>query len=567
METDRDQEFALQGLAAGAVGAESLRAEGMAAFQAKDYAKAAELLQKATAADPKIKDGFRDLGRAFYELRRDEEAVAAFARQVEVEPFHEDAYAWRAHALGRLNRWDDAEKDLEKQIEVAPFKVWSYEKLAERRSRQARYAEASDLFARAATIEPKKAERWVRLGEAQARAGRADDARRSLETAATLEPDGFLKLESARAYKVLGDVAKAGELAESAAASLARRAAELAPSRVDESDLFWTDRLAEAWHLVGVSAAAAGNAEKAERYLDAAWQLSFGAESAWALGDLREKQGKLAQAVQMWSMAAAVPNSRYLVPEDRQARIQAAIDKLPPAASPVAPVPSWRNGPAKPAQQEAAEAHLMELRTIRLPGPVSADVTEDVLVLTDLEGRIERIVNVSRRNQAAFDRQVPKVGTARIMSPRPSGEPVKTLRRALLACSSVSGCALVLDLPGVGKVQTSGTGASARIASLEPKAGSSLVPGQTVTVKAMVHYERVEGFAVVQLGAVDQAGTPLFEPGVLETVNTAAGDVELKATFVVPSGATRVDVVVAFTSGSDARDTVLSPTSYTVKAP
>jgi tetratricopeptide (TPR) repeat protein len=454
------------------------------------------------------------------------------------------------------------EKDLEKQIEVAPFKVWSYEKLAERRQAQGRLGEACDLYARAAAIEPRKAERWVDLGHAQARAGRAEEARRSLEQATPLEPADWLKLRSAQAYRTLGDMARAGELAESAAASLARRIGDLVPSQVDEDDLYWAERLAEAWHIVGLSAATGGDEAKAERYLDAAWRLSFSPESAWALGDLREKQGKLAQAVQMWSMAAAVPSASHRLPADRQARIEAAIRGLPnpPATT---PRPSWPG--AKPARQEAAEAQLMELRTIRVPGPVAVDLTEDVLVLADGDGRIERIVNVSRRSEAAFDRQVPKLGASRLASPRPGLEPLKTLRRALFACSTLSGCALVLDLPGMGTVQTGKSVASLRIVSLEPEEGTALSPGQSVTVAMRLHYEIGWKRGFVSLGAVDQAGTPLVEPSAMETVTAPSGDIDLKVTFMVPSGASRVDVLVAVGGGSGPDDIALIPKSYPVK--
>jgi tetratricopeptide (TPR) repeat protein len=182
IETDRDQKFSVLGsVAQGEVAsARDFHTRGLAAFERKEYAKAVELLAKATESDAKVEDGFLDLGRALREAGQAAEAIVAFGRQIELEPFHETSYAERAHTLIELKRWEEAEKDLLKQIEVAPFKSWSYERLGFRRFWEGRFSEAVDYYARAAAIEPKKAERWVDLGSAQHKAGRLEDARASL---------------------------------------------------------------------------------------------------------------------------------------------------------------------------------------------------------------------------------------------------------------------------------------------------------------------------------------------------------------------------------------------------
>jgi hypothetical protein len=178
---------------------------------------------------------------------------------------------------------------------------------------------------------------------------------------------------------------------------------------------------------------------------------------------------------------------------------------------------------------------------------------------------------VSRRSPAAFDRQVAKLGAARLTLARPAGEPVKTVRRALLACSSVSGCALVLDLPGVGRVAAADTekgrkSSSFRIVGLEPKEGTTLAAGGSVAIRARVHYEIEAGFAVLSLGAVDESGRSLVDPPVIETVTTRSGDAELKASLSVPAGARRVDLLIALTAGERPEDTVVVPSTFPVKA-
>lgn len=225
--SDRDQKFLILGdiASAAAPTPAALHAEGLAAFDRKDYAKAVELLRKATEADPKLKGGFLDLGRALYEAGKSDEAVAAFTKQAEANPFHESAYAWRAHALERLGRGDEAEKDLLKQIEVAPFEAWAYNTLADRRTRQKRPREAADLYSRALAIEPKAEGRWVDLGWAEARGGRPAEARAALAHARSLDLPDWMKISAGGAYLLAGDARAAAEVASEGLAEMTPRSA------------------------------------------------------------------------------------------------------------------------------------------------------------------------------------------------------------------------------------------------------------------------------------------------------------------------------------------------------
>jgi hypothetical protein len=147
-------------------------------------------------------------------------------------------------------------------------------------------------------------------------------------------------------------------------------------------------------------------------HLDAAWRVWFLPDAAWALGNLREKQGRLAEAVAFWSMAAYVPTADLNLPADRQSRIEAACRRLPTARpqSPEAarPVLSTKGDSVRvsemvtvlpgPSQQLEAQQRLMELRTVALNGPVLADLIEEVLLLTSPDGSVERVRNLSRRD-------------------------------------------------------------------------------------------------------------------------------------------------------------------------
>jgi tetratricopeptide (TPR) repeat protein/transglutaminase-like putative cysteine protease len=431
IETDRAQEFSiLGGVVSGPAGSPgALHKEGLTALEQKDYAKAVELLRKATEVDPPIKDGYEDLGRALRKLGKKEEALQAFSRQIEIDPFHELAFSERALILMGLGRWEEAEKDLLKQIDVAPFKAWSYQRLAERRMNQKRFHEAADLYSRAAALEPKEADVWLDLAWAHQMDGRADEARAALDRVRALNPADWLQLRAGSVYDALGNPGPAAELATSVLPSVRQRLAALSATTFGEEDLYWVGQLAEAWYLIGAAALATGDGPKADRYLDAAWKLVFLPKAAWALGSLRDKQGRLAEAVELWSMASSEPTASWELPADHSRRLDSARRRLPAA--------------------EQRSNHLMELRTIHLTGPVLADLTLDVLLLVGADGRVEQVRDIFRKNPKGLDRQLAAVGPIKVKLSRPDERAVKAVLRGLLACSHATTCAIFLDLPGI----------------------------------------------------------------------------------------------------------------------
>jgi tetratricopeptide (TPR) repeat protein len=547
---DHRQEFGVEGgaAAASAPTAEDLREEGLAAFEKQDYVRAVERLQKAAEADPKLQDVFEDLGRALTRLGSEEEAVAALTRQVEITPFHESAYAWRAYVLDRLGRDEEAERDLLKQIEVAPFKPWSYERLAERRANEEKLAEAADLYARAASIEPKEPERWLDLGLVQVRAGKQSEARQSIDRATSLDPEAWMRVLAADAYRTLGDLSRAGELAESALPSIRRRLARLTPDSFGEGDIYWTERLIDSWTLLGQAADAAGDAARAERYLEAAWRVGFSPRAGWTLGERCLTQGRLPEAVELLSMAAFVPSAGLHLPADRQARIDSLRGRLPAPEPGLMPVPG--------------ETQLTELRMLRPTGPAVAALNEEVLLLVGADCRVEHIAPRSPTSGAAIETQVAKLGPIRLSWPRPDGEPLRVVLSALLACSTASGCVLIRDLPGMKRVSEDDPG-SIRIVSVDPNDGAKVAPGAQVTVKATVHYELKGPSGRIALVVQDQAGKSV---GTVRSrvVTQRAGELALEVTFSVPGDATRLDVFVPLTSREGAATRTVATAHYVV---
>jgi len=430
VDKDREQDFWIEpsrGASVAAASAEALHKDGLAAFEKKDYEKAIAALEKAVAADPKLEDGFEDLGRALRDAGRREDALKAFTRQIELNPFHEYAYAERAYTLQEMNRSEEGERDLIKQIDVAPLKSWSHERLGEIRMRQKRYDDSARYYASAASIEPKKVQNWTELGWAHALAQRPQEAATAFERSRVLDPPDWQAVRIAAGFKYIGDLKAAGEITEQALPKLSERLAALTSARFGSGDLYWAARLLEAWELIGACALASGDTARAERYLVSAWEGGFLPEAAWHLGVIRERQKRPDEAASLWSAATAIP-VWWNRPADFEQRLATAK--------------------AKAGRPETAGL-LTKLRTTTLRGAPTEDFTVEVLVLVGTDGRIEGAQNLSPKNQAAFDRARPRLTAATVSFPRPDQLSAKMVRRGLFACYRLSTCLVVFDIPGV----------------------------------------------------------------------------------------------------------------------
>jgi hypothetical protein len=207
-----------------------------------------------------------------------------------------------------------------------------------------------------------------------------------------------------------------------------------------------------------------------------------------------------------------------------------------------------------PGRQQRAKERLTELRTVRVAGPGVRNLTEEVLLLAGTDGRVEKMVNLSRKDERAFAEQLPKLASFRLEWPRPDELPHKAVRRGLFTCSTATGCAVVLDLPGMqslsgafdpSPVQVAKSHDVIRIVKLEPPEGSELRAGRTVVVVATVAYEVAAEEAIAAMLIQDQARRPLTDRSLYKTVKRGKGEVTLRGTIKVPADATHLGVLLA----------------------
>lgn len=522
--TDREQEFILGPVRNASTDAASLQERGNAAYDDGKYQEAADLLREAASADPKLKDVHQDLGLAYRKLKREQDAVTAFSRQIEVSPFHEGAYAERAYSLFALQKPGDAEKDLLKQIEVAPFKDWSYARLAQRRMEQGRHSEAAELYDRALTIDGSSFSRWMALARARIETGERDLAVRALEGAGKTTLAAGYRTEIAQSYRELGDLKAAARWAEMDLEPLAQRLGRIDPAALKESDLVLSQRLAEAWTIIGEEAARSGDVPRAERFLKAAWETGLRPAAAFALGRLRLTQGREAAAARLWAAASGAGPWKGM-PSDFEAQLAELRRKAPGAPNAVEVVGT--------------------VRFQKLIATTTATLTADVLVLQD-GGRVTAIKGLSDEAEAKVNtvrRRIVGVAAPTTFPDAPSG---RVIRRGLLACHPASGCQIAYDLENTAARST--PAGQLELIRISPARNEALKAGASVRVEAMVRAMLSEG-ATGTLGLMVTTGGR--EP--LTTVpirDLTAGTTEhtLTAEFTVPADATRVTIFIGLSA-------------------
>jgi tetratricopeptide (TPR) repeat protein len=434
VKADWRQEFPMEAFAAALSPsletADALNDAGVEAFDRGKFEEAADLLRRAVDKDPRHKWAWNNLGRAQRRLHQPEEALRSFDRQIEINPYDLYAYENRGATLYfDLSRPDDAEKDFLKQIEIAPLEYYAYRDLASLKTSQGRWDEAADLLGRAVSARPSDKELWLALSWARARAGRVDTAA-AVERAIALDSGPRAAIIAARALAAAGDVEGAARIVAGKLPALLASLDSVETARLEsesrEREVLF---VSESWRLLGASALRSGDLSTAERYLVAAWELASTPDAAADLGALREKQGRLPEAIAVWANGSFFPSPRGNASKrelDRVVGNPAKVEEL-----------------VRTAPQELAKRHVQ-----KLPGSAPEKTSIRLRLLVDEAGRVRDVRAEKSQDAAELDALRDRVLAVNLPSANPDGATFQVVRGGTLECHTELGCNLGLDLYG-----------------------------------------------------------------------------------------------------------------------
>jgi tetratricopeptide (TPR) repeat protein/transglutaminase-like putative cysteine protease len=375
-----------------------------------------ESLKRATQVDPRFIRAWLWLADIYMYQRRTDSALDAMRSAIANDPQQSLSYKGLGFALTRLKRYDDAISAWQRLIAIAPDDPDGPANLGSTFFAAKRYNDAVSAFESATRLSPNSTPLYVRLGTAYIRAGNENKAldvyKKALEMDPTPEMYNDVGYELADANKQLPLALQYAEKAvhDEEEASTKVNLQELKDLRISSFLVAYWDTLGWVYFRMGVY-------DKAESYLNSAWQAGQYGAVGDHLGQLYEKEHKLPAALRMYNLALEA----YPSLEDTPARMR-----------------NLAHVPLPPNRTSAGE-ELSLMRTVKLP----AITKERVNAYFDVEiagGKIgkARFVSGSEPLSAAGDRLEKSTFT----EPFPPNSIAHLFRRGVVTCSEIS-CSFV----------------------------------------------------------------------------------------------------------------------------
>lgn len=385
-------------------------------------------LKHAVEIDPKFTRAWLWLGEIYKFTHQSDLAVQAYRRAVDIDQ-QPVSYKALGFALMGTGKFEDAIPVWQALVKISPDDPASLSALGGAFFAAKRYSESATTMESAIKLTPDHPGPYVQLGSAYLRSGNDDKAVAAFKKAVEIDPQplwanniGYALAEANKQLPL------ALEYAEKAVRGEEEASAKVKLPDLKNEDLGYTSSLAAYWDTLGWVHFRLGNFEKAEKYLNAAWILSGGPVEADHLGQVYEKEGKKQAAIHTYQLALAV-NIGKLGMTDGQLETRTRLEHLHPGASDSVTLVN-------------STSELSTIRTFKVAGLSQKSGTAEFFLLFGPGSKVEDVKFISGSDQ--LKSAVKIVPTIPFKVVFPDDGPTRLLRRAMLACSSISGCNLVL---------------------------------------------------------------------------------------------------------------------------
>ena len=230
------------------------------------------------------------------------EAEAALRKQIEVNPY--DAYAYNnlGLALVRLGRFDEAAKAFAKQIEIVPLDIYAHKNLGSLLMQRKRCPEAIAELETAAQSIPMTSRYLCRWSVCYETTSKHEMAKAlNIRISASLQKNKPV-ITSVQGFSI--DANEDPVQVEQKARLALKAMAAMNPAIEDLSGIqggILSLSVCRSWFDIGRAEMKLGNLDKAEPYLKSAWMMSQSGVVGNYLGQLYEKEHKVAAAIDTYS--------------------------------------------------------------------------------------------------------------------------------------------------------------------------------------------------------------------------------------------------------------------------
>lgn len=308
--TDTRQHLSIDSTAAGTpttptdLKGDDLKEAANTEVQRGNFPAAINLLKRVVEADPKDKNSWGTLGRAYMALRQTDNAIDAFRKQTEISAYDENAFSSLAWAYSVARRYDEGATAYNKAIEINPLSEYAHGALGSMYSEAHQYEKAVPELEKAVSIKSDNPALQVALGDAYLNLGQDDKAIAAFDQAVQISATP--EIWNSVAYQLSlkrSHLDRAQQYAESAVSATAGALRNADLTQLNQRDLGYMNALCAYWDTLGWVSFAKGDFTTAEKYVGAAWTLSQLGDVGDHLGQIYEKLGRKDDAIRAYAKA------------------------------------------------------------------------------------------------------------------------------------------------------------------------------------------------------------------------------------------------------------------------
>jgi len=413
--------------------ANRLEADGRTAARLGDRSAAQDELKKAVETDPKFARAWVELASLQLASGMSDSALESLRKAIDSDPnelISRKVYAFLLSGLRRPEAAMDAWRAIR---EIAPDDPEANSGMGLSLVQQKRYREAVAYLEVAAKVDHTPVSQF-RLGSAYLRGGEIEKGAATLDK--IVESDPKSELLNDVAYELAEtnvNLPKALEYAERAVNKLEKESYDVELSNLLPEDLKCTQKIGNTWDTVGWIHFRLGHLDKAESYLQAAWLLSQASVIADHLGQMFEQEQKTEKAIHLYRLALASPEFNGGSWEETRHRLEHLTGTK---------APTTRD---RMIGGDPSGADLSQLRSVKLKRLVAGSATAEFFLLVSPGPKVTDVQFVSGSEKLKSAGQA--LSEAHFQMAFPEGSSARLVRRAILSCSPVTGCAAVLFTP------------------------------------------------------------------------------------------------------------------------
>lgn len=385
------------------------------AIQMQDSSGAEDLLQRATKIDPHFERAWAVLAWLQYSHGENDEAAAACRKAIALNPKDPNPYRIMATVQMRLGRTQEAIQTMRDLLKEVPNQSDVEADLGSILVAQKDYREAVQLLEGAAKGNPTSPVLQFSLARAYAGTGDAEKAADAFKKAADLHPSRHVWETAAEALaKFQQTLPAAQHFAETAIKADEDTTSKLRIDGAGGSDLNLMGNLASDWGTLGWIFAREGNLASAQKYLEAAWNLSQGSTIGKHLGQVYERMGKKPAAIRMY--ACAISLSELPSPSEPRTRLRHLLGSKEKVNAAV----------------DAAWREISQEQKVKLGRITKVMGSAEFYVLFSPGPKVDGVKFVSGKRQ--LQPLSKTITSARFHILFPDSNPVKLLHRGVMIC-------------------------------------------------------------------------------------------------------------------------------------